>query len=200
MGAVPWYLASILSNRRNFDLTSIGNSGGFSVLSLTPSSTVSLFFSPASVCSAPSLCALSAAVDPASNLGVPARLNPDAGVPVESSSPIENSNSFGSGPRVCGRVLLLRCRGLVRVDGRRAGRAAVLAASRWRACSSAMRASMAPRMRWRKSQMDCRGVGWDGWYLEHGGLIVVAPIAQRGGIVLTERNGLDGRVVVRQNH
>lgn len=149
MGIVPWYLASILSNRRNFDLTSIGNSGGFSVLSLTPSSTVSLFFSPAAVCSDPSFCALSAAVvDPVSNLGVPARLNPDAGVPVESSSPIENSNSFGSGLRVCGRLLLLRCRGLVRVDGRRAGREVVLAASRWRACSSAMRASMAPRMRW----------------------------------------------------
>ena len=144
MGLVPWYLASILSNRRNFDLTSSGNSGGFSVLSL-PSSTVSLFFSLASVCSDPSFCALSAAVvvAPASNLGVPARLKPDAGVPVESSSPIENSNSFGSGPRVCGRLLLLRCRGLVRVDGRRAGRVVVLAASRWRACSSAIVRSMA---------------------------------------------------------
>ena len=200
MGAVPWYLASILSNRRNFDLTSIGNSGGFSVLSLPPSSTVSLFFSPASVCSAPSLCALSAGVDPASNLGVPARLNPDAGVPVESSSPIENSNSFGSGPRVCGRLLLLRCRGLVRVDGRRAGRVAVLAASRWRACSSAMRASMAPRMRWRKSQMvDKRSeTGWDGmevpgtWWFD-----CCCSDPATGGIVMAERNELDGSVGVR---
>lgn len=159
---LPEYFASILSSRRSFDRTSRGNSGveaGFSMVSAAlslPSSTDSFCFSPPllsvfseSSCAETVVAAVEPVVDAAdSNLGVTERLLSV----LLSSSPIENSNSFGSGPFVCCKVLLLRWRGVL-VDGRRAGLFAdrpALAASwadRWRACSSAIRASIAPRMR-----------------------------------------------------
>jgi hypothetical protein len=147
----PVYLGSSLSSLRRRVCTSGGISGALSDLSsasasLSPSF-LSLPFSPA-----PSgVCAFSL------GRGVPARLG------CSSSSPMTNSgsNSEGSGPFPVGAALLLspsldlavrfdgdRLRELERlgVELERAG--GVCGVVRCFACSSAIRASMAPRMRW----------------------------------------------------
>lgn len=167
---VPWYLDSILSNRRSLARTSIGKSGvgaGFESALSAPVESL-LFDSAADDCAfsssaptsvaEPSVGAAAVVVvvvvwDATTELAVAVEGEGDsddsAGV---SSSPKENSKSVGSGPGppVCGSELLLRCRGVL-VDVRREGfvRAAPASwADRCRACSSAMRASIAPRIRY----------------------------------------------------
>lgn len=110
---LPWYLESILSNRRNFARTSAGSSGVGAGLG-SSSGVDSFSLSAESSASGLSLSISSAgggswALE-ASCRGVADLLGP-------SSSAIGNSNSVGSGLLV-GRVLLLRCR-VVLAEGRR---------------------------------------------------------------------------------
>jgi hypothetical protein len=147
----PVYLGSSLSSLRRRVCTSGGISGALSDLSSASASLSPSFLSlPFSL--APSgVCAFSL------GRGVPARLG------CSSSSPMTNSgsNSEGSGPFPVGAALLLspsldlavrfdgdRLRELERlgVELDRAG--GVCGVVRCFACSSAIRASMAPRMRW----------------------------------------------------
>lgn len=156
--SIPWYRDSSLSSLRSLALTSAGNSAGF--CSSGSASGAGVSFSAVSVVV---LRSVSSARSPSpgvvtsearsgvSTRGVPARL--------ESSSPMANSasNSLGSGPRTGVLVPVLRL-GRERWLGERLlepGRRVDLEremfswAAFWRACSSAIRESMASRKRWR---------------------------------------------------
>lgn len=158
---IPWYRDSSLSSLRNLALTSAGNSAG--LCSSGSASGVGFSFPAASVVVLSSVTSArspspgvvtSDARSGVSTRGVPDRLEP-------SSSPIANSasNSLGSGPRVGVLVPVFR-RGRERWPGERLlepGRREDLeremfsCAAFWRACSSAIRESMASRKRWGRS-------------------------------------------------
>lgn len=175
MDYLPVYLGSNLSNLRSRSLASGGISGGCSGFSDFSSTSVSAAC-VSSFLSSPFSAVASAGGAFSLGRGVPARLG------WSSSSPMTNSgsNSEGSGPLPDGAALLLSpsLDRAVRVDGdrlreldRRAvelDREGVVGwVAFWRACSSAILASMAPRMRCASSQLyDTVGSSGCGWVPE----------------------------------